>query len=116
MKATFDRRGAIAIVTMHGSLIDSAASEFREDIENYASKNDGIVDWVLDLNELAFLDSAGLGVLVAFLKRVAAKGGDIKIARLQKKVRMVFQITRAFRVFQAFDTIEEAMAACGKNR
>jgi len=37
----------------------------------------------------------------------------MKIARLQKKVRMVFEITRAYRSSDIFDSVEEALKACG---
>ena len=60
-----------------------------------------------------FLDSAGLGSLIALLKRVSERGGDMKIAGLQKKVRMVFEITRAFKVFDIFDNPDEALKAFG---
>ena len=55
------------------------------------------------------MDSAGLGSLIAALKRITERGGDMKLACLQKKPRMVFEITRAYKVFEIFDTIEEAL-------
>jgi anti-sigma B factor antagonist len=55
------------------------------------------------------MDSAGLGTLIAVLKRITERGGDMKIACLQKKPRMVFEITRAYKVFEIYDTVDEAL-------
>jgi len=47
----------------------------------------------------------------ALLKRVADRGGGLKLCRIQNKVRLVFEITRAHRVFEILDTPDEAVKA-----
>ena len=66
---------------------------------------------MLDLSGMESLDSTGLGTLIGALKLVGEKGGDIKIASLQKRPRLVFEITRSYKVFEIFDTVAEALAA-----
>jgi anti-sigma B factor antagonist len=63
------------------------------------------------LGEVDLMDSAGLGALMAVLKRVSEEGSDMCIARLQKKPRMVFELTRAYKVFEIYDDVEEALSA-----
>ena len=66
---------------------------------------------MLDLAAMDFIDSAGLGVIIAILKRVTEQNGDIRIANLQRKARVVFEITRAYKIFEIFDSLEEALKA-----
>ena len=75
------------------------------------SATEGPAYAVVDLASVEQIDSAGLGCLVAALKRTSEAGGDLKIARLQKRPRLVFEITRSHRVFEIFDSVEEAMGA-----
>jgi anti-sigma B factor antagonist len=58
-----------------------------------------------------FIDSTGLGMIVACLKSASQAGGDIRLARLQEKPKMVFDITRAYKIFQFFDSLETAVAS-----
>jgi anti-sigma B factor antagonist len=113
MTATFLIKDGIGGVFITGSLTSATVDTFREQFLTWWQVQPAIHNVVVDLSGVDFLDSAGLGLLVALLKRVSERGGDLKIAGLQKKVRMVFEITRAFKVFEIFETTQEAMQACG---
>jgi len=52
--------------------------------------------------------------MVFILQRNFDNGGDIKIAKLQGKARIVFDITKAYKIFDIFDSVEEAVAALQK--
>jgi anti-sigma B factor antagonist len=65
--------------------------------------------FIINLQSLEFIDSTGLGGLVSCLKRCIEAGGDLKIAQLPAKPRMVFEITRAHKVFDIFDDLETAI-------
>ncbi len=65
--------------------------------------------FVFDLHALEFLDSTGLGSIVSCLKSATANGGDICIARMADKPRMVFEITRAFKIFEIYDDLDAAV-------
>ncbi|HOH47134.1 MAG TPA: STAS domain-containing protein, partial [Candidatus Cloacimonadota bacterium] len=67
----------------------------------------------LDMAECDFIDSTGLGTIVACLKSASQGGGDIRIARLQDKPRMVFDITRAHKIFDIFDDLDAAIQSFG---
>ena len=67
---------------------------------------------VMDLQELEFLDSTGLGVIVFCLRFSQENGGLLKLANLSTKVRMIFEITRAYRVFDIFDDLGTAVKSC----
>ena len=70
---------------------------------------DGRVRVVVDLTGTPFVDSSGLGALVAGLKRTRQAGGDLRIASAQEQVRMVLDLTNLDRILQPFDTVGDAV-------
>ncbi len=113
METTFGVMQGVGVVTVNGPLTAAGVDSFRDQFGSWWQGAPELRNVVVDLGGVEFLDSAGLGTLIALLKRVSERGGDLKIARLQKKARMVFEITRAYKVFDILDTVEEAVKACG---
>ena len=66
---------------------------------------------VVDLADCEFIDSTFLGALVVSLKKITALGGDLKLVGFQPNVRSMFELTRMYRVFESFETKEEALAS-----
>lgn len=66
---------------------------------------------VVDLNQVDFMDSSGLGVLVGGLKRVGPHKGTIKLVCNRPNVLKIFKITGLNKVFQIFDGVDQAAAA-----
>jgi len=66
---------------------------------------------IVDLSDCEFIDSTFLGSLVISLKKVTTLGGDIKLVGFQSDVRNMFELTRMYRVFESFETTEEAVAS-----
>jgi len=66
---------------------------------------------VLDLGQVRFLDSAGIGELVAWNKRLREKGGDIRLLRPTERVRNVLELTSLTRVFRIFADEPAALAS-----
>ncbi len=62
----------------------------------------------LDMNDLSYIDSAGLGALVSLLKRASENAKELKLFGLKGNVKKIFELTRLNRVFKIFDTLEEA--------
>jgi|SRR5690606_22502286 anti-anti-sigma factor len=64
---------------------------------------------VVDLTECEFIDSTFLGALVVSLKKVTGLGGDLRLVGFQPAVHSMFELTRMYRVFEAYKTREEAV-------
>lgn len=107
---TITDQGA-GVVTLDGGLNAANVDDFRDPCNSWLSEHEGLSLVVLDLGAVDFIDSAGLGVLIALLKRVSERGGDVRLARLQKQARIVFEITRAHTIFDIFDSVETALQA-----
>lgn len=69
----------------------------------------GTKDLVIDLKEILFIDSSGLGVLVSGYKNSSTLHGSLKLSNLQSQVRSMFELTRLHRVFDIFTTVDDAL-------
>lgn len=66
---------------------------------------------VIDLANLKYMSSAGMGVLVHGLKKTRQTKGDLRLVNLSSKMRRVFLITQFTHHFAVFPTLEEAVAS-----
>ena len=66
---------------------------------------------IVDMEGVEFLDSTGLGVLVGGLKRVRSHDGGIDLVCTQGRILRIFRITGLSKVFNIFDSVEEALAS-----
>ena len=64
---------------------------------------------IVDLSIVEYVDSSFLGALVAGLKRATMKNGDLKLVSLQPPVRAMFDLTRLYRIFDIYETMDDAV-------
>jgi anti-sigma B factor antagonist len=69
----------------------------------------GTKELVMDLKEVLFIDSSGLGVLVSGYKNASTQHGSLKLSNLQSQVKSMFELTRLHRVFDIFTTVDDAL-------
>jgi anti-sigma B factor antagonist len=73
-------------------------------------------DLIIDLSGLAFIDSTGLGVLVAGRNQSLELGGALRLVCTQDRVLKLFRITGLDSVFDIYPTVDEAVAAARASR
>jgi len=64
---------------------------------------------VIDLKDVRFIDSSGLGALVSGFKNATTCQGDLRLSSLQPQVKSMFELTRLHRVFEIFTSTSEAL-------
>ena len=69
----------------------------------------GTKDLVIDLKEILFIDSSGLGVLVSGYKNASILHGSLKLSNLQSQVKSMFELTRLQRVFDIYMSVDDAL-------
>jgi len=106
MTLNFYEKNRVGILEIVGRLDAYNAPELKAKFEQLASQSPY---FIFDMQGCEFIDSTGLGMIVACLKSASQAGGDIRLVKLQDKPKMVFEITRAYRIFQFFDDIDTAM-------
>jgi anti-sigma B factor antagonist len=101
-------RAGWTVVAVTGELELATAPRLRQQVVSLAGA--GRLRLVLDLGEVDFIDSVGLGVVVAALKRTRGRGGDLRVVAPQARVRSLFEITRLDEIIEVVDTVEAAVA------
>lgn len=95
-------------VQIDGRLVASCAETVQAVLDKALQQDRNLL---VDLSKMTHIDSSGLGVLVRALQKSRTAGGTVRLACLQAHPRIVFDITKVFRVFEIFDTVEEARKA-----
>ena len=101
MEIIEERVDDVDLLTFKGRLDTNSAKDVKEKINILTKENR--IKIVMDMADVNFMDSSGLGSLVASLRSVNKLGGDIKIASLQDPIRVIFELTKLHRVFEIFD-------------
>ncbi|MEO8519127.1 MAG: STAS domain-containing protein [Dermatophilaceae bacterium] len=104
-----ESRGGLTIVHVGGEIDVYTAPMLREHLDEHIAQ--GRHDLVVDLEQVPFMDSTGLGVLVGRLKLVRANSGTLRLVCSSERILKVFSITGLDKVFQIFPTLTEALAA-----
>ena len=108
--------GIIILEPLGRSVLGQESMDFRGKAKEVLEKSDWIKErwgWetriVLDLGNLSFVDSAGLGALITARTSVVNRGAGIKLANLTKKIRDALTITKLVTVFDVYDSVEAAV-------
>ena len=106
MELRFEEREGILVVTPLAARIDAiAAPEFRAQVGERAAGRSLLV---LDLTQVAFIDSSGLAAVISVLKRLAP-GGALRIAAPSEAVKSLLKVTRLEKIFPAWPDLEKAL-------
>jgi anti-sigma B factor antagonist len=102
--------GDVAVLSFKGNLMgEPDSTDVREKI--YSLLQEGITKIVLDLGQVKWVNSSGLGTLIAAMTSVKTKGGEMRMARVTDKVESLFAITQLIKVFKTYETVERAVAS-----
>lgn len=64
---------------------------------------------VINLSKVEWMNSTGLGILISGLTTLRNNGGELKLANVTEKIQSLLVITKLVTVFEAFDTVEDAV-------
>jgi anti-sigma B factor antagonist len=107
VKLTTRQVGDVTVVDAVGRItLGEGASTFRDTVRELAAK--GHKKMLLNLAEVSYIDSSGIGEMVSGFTTVANQGGQLKLLNLTKRVKDLLQITKLYTVFEVFD--DEAAA------
>ncbi len=104
----YDKDG-FEVIDVQGEIDIYTAPRLRELLIDLVSK--GSYQLVVNLDEVGFLDSTGLGVLVGGLRRVRAHDGSLDLVCTRERVLKILKITGLTEVFGIYETADQAIAA-----
>ena len=108
VKLTNRQVGDVTVIDAVGRItLGEGSSTFRDTLRDLVSK--GHKKLLLNLAEVSYIDSSGIGELVSGFTTVTNQGGRLKLVGLTKRVKDLLQITKLYTVFEVYDDEAEAV-------
>ncbi|TCI96871.1 MULTISPECIES: STAS domain-containing protein [Aeromicrobium] len=109
LSLTSRAEGPFEVLAVGGEIDVYTAPKLREAI--VAAVDAGRTRLIIDVEQVDFLDSTGLGVLVGALKRVRGEGGSLDIVCTHERILKIFSITGLDKVFGLHDSVPAAVSS-----
>src|ERR1700760_3725229 len=110
MKASTRQVDGVTIVDLSGRItLGEGSVVLRDSIKDLLGKGQKKI--LLNLGDVSYIDSSGIGELVSAFTSVRNQGGDLKLLNLTKKVHDLLQITKLYTVFDVKDDEASAVAS-----
>ncbi|GAB1539257.1 STAS domain-containing protein [Scytonema sp. NUACC21] len=96
---------SVNVLQLSGVIDGSRGNELRSEVKDIMATGANIV--LIDLQDVKFIDSSGLGALVSAMKVVRNSGGKLYVCSMNDQVKMLFELTKMDRIFERFRDREE---------
>jgi anti-sigma B factor antagonist len=114
LKLTARKTDGVKVIDCAGRIVfGDEASQLRDAVKKDLAENNRIV---LNLADVTYIDSGGIGTMVGLFTSARNNGGDIKLANLTKRVNDLLQITKLITVFESYEDVPKAVAAFSKSQ
>jgi anti-anti-sigma factor len=97
----------VKIMQPSGRLDVTTAADFRRQVNDIAALAKPPQYLLVNLQEITFMDSSGLGALVSALKSIRNINGDMVICGANDQVQMLFELTSMNKIFKIYPTVDE---------
>ena len=108
MEIAEKRNNDMLICSVSGDIDINSSPQIRKSFDKII--NDKIMKVIINLSGVSYIDSSGLATLVEVLKKTRNYGGKLRLSNLAAKVKSLFEITKLEKLFDIYDTEEEAQA------
>lgn len=110
LKVNVRQVGQVAVIDLNGKItLGEGSGTLRDTVAEVSGKGNKSI--LLNMADVTYIDSAGLGEMVGSYTSVTNKGGQLKMVNLQNKVKDLMQITKLHTVFHVFEAEDEAIAS-----
>lgn len=109
MMVTKEKHGSVTVLRIALDTLDAGNEKrFKKEVVSQLEPSSKVI---LDLSEVNFIDSSGLGVILSCYRHLHAGNGDLKLCCLNEQVHTLFELVRMHRIFDIHKTVEEALAS-----
>lgn len=106
------KKGTVLLVRLEGELDHHTAVELRSQIDEKFN-NENIKHIVLNLEQLSFMDSSGLGVILGRYKQIQSVGGEMVVCAISPAVKRLFDMSGLFKIIRLEENELFALQALG---
>ncbi len=108
MKIRIEERYEAVIIELKGNIMGGPeAQEFSDAIKKMLTENKKHI--VVDLAEVKFMNSSGLGMLISGLTTARNGDGNLKLACVTEKIHSLLMITKLITIFETFEAVDDAV-------
>ena len=104
------QHGSIVVAQLQGELDDHTSDAVRTALDQALDTHQA-VRLVIDLSELTFMDSSGLGVILGRFRKLKKKGGLMAVSGVSKSVKRLFEISGVHKIMSIYETCDDAIHA-----
>jgi len=110
MKLSYQERDGIVILEPKGKILGGPdATTLKDQLQSLIDA--GKTKVIIDLAEVDYMNSTGLGILISTLTTLKRAQGELKLANVTDKIQSLLTITKLVTVFDDFESVDEAVAA-----
>jgi len=104
-----ERIGPNLIVQVDGELDLETSPVFREKVESKLNQYEMIKHLILDLKQVNFIDSSGLGAILGRFKRLSQQGGRVSAVNVSPQVRRIFELSGLLKIMKIYSDRQQAL-------
>ncbi|MDQ0299525.1 stage II sporulation protein AA (anti-sigma F factor antagonist) [Salibacterium salarium] len=107
-----EQMGDVLCVRLKGELDHHSSLELRTEVERYLEQN-RTMHIVLNLEELVFMDSSGIGVILGRYKQISKNGGEMVVCSISAPVKRLFELSGLFKILRLENRETDALRKLG---
>jgi anti-sigma B factor antagonist len=110
VKTRTEQNGKIGIIEIKGSLVgDKDTDQFREAVADFVEQGNRAL--VVDMSRVNYVNSSGIGAIIAAYSSYSKNNGVIKLAGLSNNIQNLLVVTKLIDIFDVYDKVSEAVAS-----
>lgn len=102
-----DKKTKYRIIDIEGEVDVYTSMDLKKALNKLI--DEGQLQLIINLDKVSYMDSSGLGTLVAVLKKIKKENGALKIINLSPSIKKIFELTRLTKFFEIFENEENAI-------
>ena len=110
MNVVAESYGHAVMLNIKGEVTEDSLAALNQSVDHQLAGKE-VIDLVLNLENVPFIDSAGMEYLLDLNERLAERLGQVKLARPDENIRKILEITRLESTFEVFEDLSEAVKA-----
>ncbi len=114
IKVSTETMDDIVVVYVEGEVDVYTSTYFKRELIN-ALENSGLNKLIISLNDVKYIDSTGLGILIGMLKRVKERNGKMTVVCSNPQIKKVFSITGLIKILGMHDNLQSAIDSLKKD-
>jgi len=109
LKTNIRQQNGVHILDVIGRIDSSVAPKLEEELNNLISQ--GVIKIIVNFKEVSYISSGGLRVLLAVIKQLKTKNGDLKLYGMKPNIYKIFKLVGFTSIFKIYESEEEAVLA-----